>query len=155
MMVLSGMPAIISGTIIARPNLKNAKDSSWNALSPRCRQISPKINRFKRQRSRKVKNVILEWNSFSMITSVFEMIEQWFWHHRVCLVKTHRKMYSMNLKGQGQNLSSGQGHGVTQIAISRSVLKDKHIETTFMSSSSQSQVICKKTLVTSGDLRRP
>ena len=28
MMVLSGMPAIISGTIIATPNLKKAKDSS-------------------------------------------------------------------------------------------------------------------------------
>ena len=33
---------------------------------------------FKRQRSRKVKNGIFERNSFSMITSVFEMIEQFF-----------------------------------------------------------------------------
>ena len=45
MMVLSGMPAIISGTIIATPNPKKAKDSSWNVLSLRWRQISPKINR--------------------------------------------------------------------------------------------------------------
>ena len=45
MVVLSGMPAIISGTIIATPNPKKAKDSSWNALSLRWRQISPKINR--------------------------------------------------------------------------------------------------------------
>ena len=43
------------------------------------------------------------------------MIEQWFGHHRVCLVKTHRNMYSMTLKGQGQNLTSGQGHVATQI----------------------------------------
>ena len=43
------------------------------------------------------------------------MIEQWCWHHRVCLDKTHRNMYSMTLKGQGQNLTSGQGHVVTQI----------------------------------------
>ena len=45
MMVLSGMPAIISGTIIATPNPKKAKDSSWNALLLGWRQISPKINR--------------------------------------------------------------------------------------------------------------
>ena len=43
------------------------------------------------------------------------MIEQWFWHHRVCLIKTHRKRYNMTLKGQGQNLTSGQGHVVTQV----------------------------------------
>ena len=43
------------------------------------------------------------------------MIEQWFWHHRVCLVKTHRNMYRMTLKDQGQNLTSGQGHVVTQV----------------------------------------
>ena len=43
------------------------------------------------------------------------MIEQWFWHHRVCLVKTHRNMYIMILKGQGQNLTSGRGHVVTQV----------------------------------------
>ena len=35
--------------------------------------------------------------------------------HRVCLVKTHRNMYSMTLKGQGQNFISGQGHVVTQV----------------------------------------
>ena len=45
MIVLSGMPAIISRTIIATPNPKKAKDSSWNALSLRWSQISPKINR--------------------------------------------------------------------------------------------------------------
>ena len=43
------------------------------------------------------------------------MIEQWFWHHHVCLVKTHRNMYSMTLKDQGQNLTSGQGHVMTQV----------------------------------------
>ena len=43
------------------------------------------------------------------------MIEQWFWHHRVCLVMTHRNMYSMTFEGQGQNLTSGQGHVVTQV----------------------------------------
>ena len=49
-----------------------------------------------------------------MITFVVEMIEQLFWHHRVCLVKTHRNMYSMTLKSRGQNLTSGWGHVVTQ-----------------------------------------
>ena len=50
-----------------------------------------------------------------MITSVFEMIEQLFLHHRVCLVKTYLNMYSMTLKDQGQNLTSSQGHVVTQV----------------------------------------
>ena len=45
MTVLSGMPAIISGTIIATPNPKKAQDSSWNALSIERRQISPTVNR--------------------------------------------------------------------------------------------------------------
>ena len=51
----------------------------------------------------------------SMITSVLEMIKQWFWHHRVCLVKVHRTMYIMAMKGQGQNCTSGQGHVVTEV----------------------------------------
>ena len=43
------------------------------------------------------------------------MIEQWFWLHRVCLIKTHRNMHRITLKAQGQNLTSGQGHVVTQV----------------------------------------
>ena len=39
---------------------------------------TPGCARVKRQRSRKIKNVIFERNSFSMITSVFEMVEQCF-----------------------------------------------------------------------------
>ena len=44
MMVLSGMPAIISGTIIATPNPKKQK-IALETLSLRWRKISPKINR--------------------------------------------------------------------------------------------------------------
>ena len=73
-----------------------------------------KAQPFRRQRSRKVKNDIFERNRFS-ITTVFETIEQWFRHHRVGLVKTHRNMYSMTFKGLGQNLTSGQDHVATQV----------------------------------------
>ena len=75
----------------------------------------PHHSPFRRQRSRNVKNDIFERNLFSMITSVLEMIEQSLWHQRVCLVKTHRNMYSMTLKCHGQNFTSGQGHMVTQV----------------------------------------
>ena len=43
------------------------------------------------------------------------MIHALFWYHRVCLVKTHRNIYIVTLKGQGQNVISGQGHLVTQV----------------------------------------
>ena len=50
-----------------------------------------------------------------MITSVFKMTEQSFWHHRVCPTNAHRRMYMMTLKGQSQNFTSGQGHVVTLV----------------------------------------
>ena len=105
---------IISVPVTATSKFKKAIESSWNALSLRCRQISPKANGLGVRGHERSKTALLS-ESFSVITSVFEMIEQWFWHHRVCLVKTHRNMYSMTLKGQGQNLTSGQGHVVTQV----------------------------------------
>ena len=37
-------------------------------------------------------------------------------HHRVFLVETPRNMYALTLKGQGKNLTSGQGHVMTEIA---------------------------------------
>ena len=74
--------------------------SDFNRLGVRCHERS--------------KTIFLA-KPFFMITPVFEMIEQWFWQYRVCLVKTHRSMHSVTLKGQGQNLSSGQSHVVIQV----------------------------------------
>ena len=53
---------------------------------------------------------------FSLIAFEPSLIEIKFERHRVSLVKTHRKIYMFTSKGQGQNLTSGQGHGVTQVA---------------------------------------
>ena len=64
MMVLSGMPTIISGTIIATPNPKKAKDSSWNALSLRWRQISPKTNRLSVRGHERSKTALLSETVF-------------------------------------------------------------------------------------------
>ena len=47
-------------------------------------------------------------NSFWIIKSLILKVEQRFWHYRVCLVKARRTMYNLTLKGQGQNLTSGQ-----------------------------------------------
>ena len=88
---------------------------SWNDPLLMWRQSSPKGNRLGVSGHEMSQTAFLSEKVFSMISSGFEMIEQWFWHHRVCLVKTNRKMYSMTLKEQGQNLTSGQGHVVTQI----------------------------------------
>ena len=53
-------------------------------------------------------------------------------------------------KGQGQNLTSGQGHGVTQVAYeSMRIDETNTFRSLHLSSSSQSQVIGKKTV---GDL---
>ena len=69
---------------------------------------------FRRQRSRKVKNVIFQQKRFLTIKSLRRKIEEWFCHHRVSLVKARRMIYRMTLKGQGQNLTSGQGHVMTR-----------------------------------------
>ena len=74
-----------------------ATESSWNALSLICYQISPNINRLGVIGHVILKNDIL---SIFSITSVFEKIEQWFWRHLVRLVNAHRNIYSMTLKGQ-------------------------------------------------------
>ena len=47
-------------------------------------------------------------NGFWTIKSLILKVEQRFWYHRVCLVKARRTMYNLTLKGQGQNLNSGQ-----------------------------------------------
>ena len=47
-------------------------------------------------------------NDFWTIKSLILKVEQRFWYHRVCLVKARRTMYNLTLKGQGQNLTSGQ-----------------------------------------------
>ena len=47
-------------------------------------------------------------NDFWTIKSLMLKVEQRFWYHRVCLVKARRTMYNLTLKGQGQNLTSGQ-----------------------------------------------
>ena len=52
---------------------------------------------------------------FSLITFEPSTIEMKFGRHRFPpLVKTHPKIYMLTSKGQ--NLTSGQGHGVTQVA---------------------------------------
>ena len=86
-----------------------------------------------------------------MITSVFEMIHQWFWHHHVCLVKTHRNIYSMTLKGQGSKLDLRSRSRRDPSCISvEAYWRDKHIETTFMSLALLNlKFICKSLLVTS------
>ena len=47
-------------------------------------------------------------NDFWTIKSLILKVEQRFLYHRVCLVKARRTMYNLTLKGQGQNLTSGQ-----------------------------------------------
>ena len=67
------------------------------------------------QRSWKVKVTFLPYG-FSLITFEPSTMEIKFERRRVPLVKTHRNVYKLTWKGQGQNLTSGQGHGVTQAA---------------------------------------
>ena len=47
-------------------------------------------------------------NGFWTIKSLILKVEQRLWYHRVFLVKARRTMYNVTLKGQGQNLTSGQ-----------------------------------------------
>ena len=47
-------------------------------------------------------------NGFWTIKYLILKVEQHFRYHRVCLVKARRTMYNLTLKGQGQNLTSGQ-----------------------------------------------
>ena len=47
-------------------------------------------------------------NGFWTTKSLILKVEQRFRYHRVCLVKARRTMYNLTLKGQGQNLTSGQ-----------------------------------------------
>ena len=67
------------------------------------------------QRSLKVKVTILPYG-FSLITFEPSMIEIKCERHRNPIVKTLRNIYMLTSKGQGPNLTSGQGHGVTQVA---------------------------------------
>ena len=49
------------------------------------------------------------WPKWFFDDNVFVLkIEQRLWPYRVCLVKARRTMYNLTLKGQGQNLTSGQ-----------------------------------------------
>ena len=77
--------------------IKKALEGSWSASATMTSDFTPKMNRLGVKRSRKVQGNFVR-RRFS-ITSVFEMIKQLFWHHRVYLVKTHRKMYNLTLKG--------------------------------------------------------
>ena len=66
-----------SVTIIAMKNLKKAFESSWNALSLRCHQISAKVNSlgYTGHQSWK-KNTIFKQNCFSWITFFLIKLEQ-------------------------------------------------------------------------------
>ena len=100
-------------------------------------------------------------NGFSTTKSLILKVEQRFWYHRVCLVKARWTMYNLTLKGQGQNMTSGQFRARSLGDPSRSNY------TSFDSSSSSrqtqwhqshvsisfgSQVIGKKLFVSSSDL---
>ena len=88
-------------------------------------------------------------------------------HHRVSLVKARRNMYSMILKGELQNLTTIQGHVITQVDPNRSYCTAfdapwcvKHNEPIPMSVSLFNQKLLnkkKKTkkTVTLGDLKWP
>ena len=54
--------------------------------------------------------------------SLFLKIEQQFRLYRVCLVKARRTMYNFILKGQGQNLTSGQVRARSLGDPSRSII---------------------------------
>ena len=58
---------------------------------------------------------ILVKYSFIRITFELIKIKNQQWHHRVSLLKTLRMTYDLTLKGQTQNLTSGQGHVMTDI----------------------------------------
>ena len=53
--------------------------------------------------------------TFSAINRVTKMTEKRLAHHRVCLIKARRMIYNLTSKGQIWNLTSGQGHDLTQI----------------------------------------
>ena len=80
-----------SVTIIAMKNLKSAFESSWNALSCPCHQISAKVNSlgYTGHQSWK-KNTIFKQNILSWITFFLIKIQQSFWHHCVSLLQTER-----------------------------------------------------------------
>ena len=52
---------------------------------------------------------------FSIITLNSEYLRQWFYHYCILLFKTRRMIYNMAQKTQKWNLTSGQGHDLTQI----------------------------------------
>ena len=51
----------------------------------------------------------------SLTILLLAKISKWKYHHRVSLVKPVRMMYGMTSKGQFENLTSGQGHDLTEI----------------------------------------
>ena len=53
--------------------------------------------------------------SFSPTTFLIIVLENIFCYHRICLEKAHRNIYMMSLEGEGETLTSGQGHDVTWI----------------------------------------
>ena len=89
-----------------------------------------------------------------MITSVFEMIEQWFLTPS-CLPRQYasKHVIALTLKDRGQNLTSGQGHVVTQVGHIAYVsmcldLEKPQWDHSHVSISFGSNVIRKKLLVT-------
>ena len=80
-----------------------------------CSQIWPQVNGFGLQRSWKVKMAEFWRFCFSIITFNSEDLRQWFYHHCIQLFKPRRMMYNMTQKSKKWNLTSGQGHDLTQI----------------------------------------
>ena len=148
--------------MIAREALKKPIDSSWNALSGVWPQIWPQVNSLG-SRGQKSQKVHFLGNSFLPALAYLIMIESWFKHHRVSLVKAVRMMYNMTSKGQFENLTSGQGHRRSWNVRNRSCCisidahgRDKHISACFtpLSSFWRPQLIKnhKRPVVTSDDL---
>jgi len=111
----------------------------------------------------KSKNDRFLGNCFLQITFELKELGQNKWYHRVSLVNSVRTIYLMTLKGHFQNLTSGQGHVVTQYDPGGSNFiwvdaywRGKHIGAIFSSLSSLYQKLLAKNLcdpvVTSGDL---
>ena len=145
-------------SMIARKNLKNGE------LSP-CPsnihgQIWPKVNSFG-SRGHQVKIIIFRSDGFSLITFLIWEVWKWKLHHCGCLVKLVQNMHSLTLKGQFQNLSSGQVKvrswpKLVNMNIFRSRLKSQVIwHHLCICISILLWVIGEKWIVTSCDLRWP
>ena len=152
--------AIISEPIITSKPRKKALDNPFKALSLTCHQNWPNF-----------KGLGYRGKQIVKITFKKRFFANDFWTKqasnvnlasRVPYVETCRKMYILTLKGQCQNLTSGQGHLRSRIEPSRSYyisinayVQEKHIGIIPSALSLFYQKLRQKTNVTSYDLEWP